>query len=527
MILGEPALAAAATVSGQSGITLDELFRRAAARRPGAIALADAPNREALTGSAPLRLSYGEADRMISAIAGRLRRMGLPTDAIVGIQMPNVVEHVLTVLGVLRAGLIAAPLPLLWRRADAVTALARVGAKALIGCRRVGTFEHCQFATRVAAEVFSIRYVCGFGGNLPDGVVPFDDLFTAAKLDAVPPLDRDGNAAAHVAVISFEVGEDGPVPVARRHLELLAGGLSVLLESRVEQDAALLSTIAPASFAGICLTLVPWLLTGGTLALHHPFDADIFARQRRDHRCGTLILPAPVAFRLAETGLLAREGPTTVLAAWHAPEQLAVGVEWRERDAVLVDVPIFGETGLVAARRGVGGRPAPIPFGMVAAPRESKDSVAVVELAATATNTLALRGPMVPRHAFPPGIERSDQPHFAIARDGFVDSGYGCRVDSLSETLVVTAPPSGIVNVGAYRFPLCTLLETIGRIDSGAALAALPDALTGQRLVGTAADLDAMAAALNALGVNPLVAAAFGERGEHVLREAVAVSGIR
>ncbi len=145
-------------------------------------------------------LTYAEADRVVSAIAGRLRRMGLPTDAVVGIQLPNIVENILTMLGVLRAGLIAAPLPLLWRRADAVTALARVGAKALITCGRVGNFDHGQLATRVAAEVFSIRYVCGFGEDLPDGVVPFDDLFTAAKLDPVPPLERDGNAAAHLAV---------------------------------------------------------------------------------------------------------------------------------------------------------------------------------------------------------------------------------------------------------------------------------------------------------------------------------------
>ena len=281
-------------------MTLDDLFRRAAARRPDAIALADAPNRESFTDGPPLRLTYAEADRMVSAIAGRLRRMGLPTDAIVGIQLPNTVENILTILGVLRAGLIAAPLPLLWRRADAVAALARVGAKALVTCRRVGKFDHCQFATRVAAEVFSIRYVCGFGAAVPDGVVPLDDLFAAAKLDPVPPLERAGNAAAHLAVISFEVGEDGPVPVARRHLELLAGGLGVLLESRLEQDANILSTMAPSTFAGICLTLVPWLLCGGTLVLHHPFDADVFARQRRDERCGTLILPAPVAFRLAE-----------------------------------------------------------------------------------------------------------------------------------------------------------------------------------------------------------------------------------
>ena len=524
MILGDPA--AAAADAPPSRITLDELFRRVAARRPGAIALADAPNRQAFTDGPPLRLSYAEADRMISAIAGRLRRMGLPTDAIVGIQMPNIVENVLTVLGVLRAGLIAAPLPLLWRRADAVTALARVGAKALIACRRVGDFAHCQFAARVAAEVFSIRYVCGFGANLPDGVVPLDDLFTATKLDSIPPLHREGNAAAHLAVISFEVGEDGPVPVARRHLEFLAGGLGVLLESRLEQDASVLSTIAPASFAGICLTLVPWLLTGGTLALHHPFDADILARQRRQDRCATLILPAPVAYRLAETGLFAREGPTTVLAAWPAPDRLAASAEWRERDAVLIDVPIFGEAGLLAARRGAGGRSAPMPFGAVVAPRTGQenghDPVIVAELSATETNTLALRGPMVPRQPFPPGIERSDQPHFEIGRDGSVDTGYACRLDPVSKTIAVTGPPSGIVNVGFYRFALCTLLETIGRIDAGAALAALPDPLLGQCLAGTAADLEAMQAALGALGVNPLVTAAFAERGEGNLRQAIA-----
>jgi hypothetical protein len=39
--------------------------------------------------------------------------------------------------------------------------------------------------------LFAIRYLCGFGANLPDGVVPFDDLFTADKLDPIPPLERE------------------------------------------------------------------------------------------------------------------------------------------------------------------------------------------------------------------------------------------------------------------------------------------------------------------------------------------------
>ncbi len=49
----------------------------------------------------------------------------------------------------------------------------------------------------------------------------------------------------------------------------------------------------------------------------------------------------------------------------------------------------------------------------------------------------------------------------------------------------------------------------------------MPDPLTGQRLVGTAADLAGMQSALSVLGANPLVTAAFGERGP-LLREAVA-----
>ncbi|HEX3936286.1 MAG TPA: class I adenylate-forming enzyme family protein [Xanthobacteraceae bacterium] len=521
MILGDFTRAAGAPSPGYGRITLDDLFRRAAARRPGAIALADPPNRQAFTDGQPLRLSYAEADRMVSAIAGRLRRIGLPTDAVVGIQMPNIVEHILTLLGVLRAGLIAAPLPQLWRRADAVTALARVGARALIACGRVGNFEPCLQATQVAAEVFSIRHVCGFGDKLPDGVVGLDDLFAAAKLDPIPSLDRGGNAAAHLAVTTFEVGEDGPLPVARRHLELLAGGVSTFLEGRLEQDASLLSAVPPASFAGLCLTLVPWLLAGGTLALHHPFDADVFARQRRNERAATLILPAAVAFRLAETGLFAREGPTTVLAAWHAPERImAVETDWPERDAALVDVAIFGEIGFVAARRGSGGRPVPLKPSAVAG--DGENAVTIAELAKSDSGTLALRGPLTPRAAFPPGIERSDQPHLRIGRDGFVDTGFPCRIDPLHQTVTVTGPPSGIVSVGAYRFPLCTLLAAIGRIDAAAAVAALPDASTGQRLVGTAADLAAMQAALAALGANPLVTAAFGERGAQVRREAVA-----
>src|SRR5262245_21361614 len=112
--------------------TLDALFRRAVARRPEAVALVDPPNRADFTDGPPRRLSYAEADRIVGAIAAQLNKLGLQPDTVVGIALPNTVELVLTVLGVLRAGLIAAPLPLLWRRAEMSRALRRIGAKIIV-----------------------------------------------------------------------------------------------------------------------------------------------------------------------------------------------------------------------------------------------------------------------------------------------------------------------------------------------------------------------------------------------------------
>ena len=378
---------------------------------------------------------------MVTAIAGRLRAMGLPTDAIVGIQLPNIVENILTMLGVLRAGMIVAPLPLLWRRADAVAALARIGAKALITCGHVGAFDHSQFALRVAAEVFSIRYVCGFGSNLPDGVVPFDDLFAAETLDPVPPLDRErqNNAAAHVAAVTFDVGEGGLVPVARSHPELLAAGLAVLLESRLPQDASILSALAPSSFAGICLTLLPWLLCGGTLVLHHAFDPRYFRRSaarrsmRRADPSRTGRLP------LAEAGAFAGDDTACVIAAWRSPELLATSPIWREPDTALVDVSIFGEAALVPARRGAGGAPSALRLGPVMAPRDGARGLWLPNSCAPtpARSRCAARWCRI-IHSRPV----SNAPACPISRSGtrgVVDTGYACRIDPGSDAITMTA----------------------------------------------------------------------------------------
>ena len=349
-----------------TGATLDDLFRRAGVRRPDALALIDPPNGETITGGAPRRLTYAEADRAISALAAKLRRLSLQTDMVVAMQLANTVDSVIALLGVLRAGMIAAPLPLLWREQEMVAALSRIGAKAIVTSSHVGLAAQSEIAMQVAAELFPIRHICGFGRDLPDGVVPLDDVFNPAPTEFYQPSVRPGPAAAHVAAITFDVTGDGLVPVARSQSELIAGGLAVFREAGIAENATILSTIPAASFAGIALTLMPWLLAGGTLALHHGFDPAVFAEQSRAHEPCSVVLPGPALAPLADAGLLGGH-IKNILALWRAPEQLAAAVPW-QRDAALVDIASFDETGLLPARRGPDGLPAPIPHGAFVAP---------------------------------------------------------------------------------------------------------------------------------------------------------------
>src|SRR6266581_4145080 len=99
---------------------------------------------------------------------------------------------------------------------------------------------------------------------------------------------------------------------------------------------------APSSFAGLTSSLVVWLLSGGTLALHHPFDGDVIKQQINEHSCDTLIAPAQLALRLAEIDMRSRlPSLRNVIGLWRAPEQVASSPLWITEQAVLTDVYLF------------------------------------------------------------------------------------------------------------------------------------------------------------------------------------------
>ncbi|EAQ34770.1 AMP-dependent synthetase and ligase, partial [Nitrobacter sp. Nb-311A] len=154
--------------------TLDELFDRILARQPDRPALIDPPDKLRVTGQSPQSLTFAQADRAVSALAAHFIDAGLPVNSVIAVQLPNTIELVLTVLAAYRAGLIVALLPQLWRQAELTVAINRTGARAIVAMGNIDGVDHADLAMNAAAEVFSVRHVCGFGSNLPEGMVPLD-----------------------------------------------------------------------------------------------------------------------------------------------------------------------------------------------------------------------------------------------------------------------------------------------------------------------------------------------------------------
>ena len=493
--------------------TLDTLFKRVLSRQPDALALVDPANKRHVTGEAPRRLTYAQADRIISSLAAHFIESGLPANSVIAIQMPNTVEFALTVLAAYRAGLIVAVLPLLWRQAELTMALNRTAARAIVTSGRVDGILYSDLAMNAAAEAFSIRHVCGFGTDLPEGMFSLDHAITRESTTARAVIE-DGRKAA---LITFDVTADGFRPVPRAHLSLIAGGLAISLESDVPQGATVMSAFAPMSFAGLASSLVVWLLSGGTLVLHHPFDEEVLEQDINDNRCDTLITPAQLALRLDELDLSARmPSLRNVIGLWRSPEQVASSANWGSHQASLTDVYLFGEAGLFGARRNAAdGSPARIKPGPHGAPRELPGSSIAGDILLTPRGTLGLRGPMIPVAAYAPAPPPSDSLIPAPPRD-FVDTDFAARFDRTAGAINITAPPSGIMAVGGYRFLAQDLQEWSRRLGQGALLTALPDRLSGHRLAGRAHDNGRARDALAELGLNPLMVEAFRDRANTV-----------
>lgn len=446
-------------------VSLDMLVHKTAQSRGGQLAVADAADRSDWTGGTPRRLTYGELDDAVEATAEALRDLSLETGAVIGMLPTNTVDSVIAFLGAVRAGLIVAPVPPTWRAAEIVPAFDVVSTKAIITADRLEDAPFSEIARDAAIDIFGVRFVLGIGDDLADGVAPLSQITVSAAQRT--PGQRDG-VADHVATVTWAMSKTGDiVPVQRSHNQWIATGLMHLLEGRIEQSASIHSAFSLTGMVGIGTVLVPWLLAGGTLHLHHfrslaGLSNDVAACDP-DH----VVLPAPLADPLAERLSETGTAVPTISAVWRSGYPgAAADIAARRAD---IDLLILDEFAVSASWRGSADRPAALPLGEIRAPRAAAGAPVLLETRLVGRPTRAhdagngllagevsVAGAMVPSAHWPGGRA---QP---IAAD---DAGF-VRTGLIAEPLDVEPPSCRVVGRDGTALAVGGTVIHLGAVDA-------------------------------------------------------------
>ena len=288
---GEPAPRARLTGGG--------LLRAHAPAFPAALALADARGQQ---GAPSRRFTYAQADIGADALASVFASLGLAPGDRIAVQLPNDALAPLVTLAAWRAGLTVVALPFLWRRYEIAQVTAELKPQALLGA---GAFEGHSIAhglCDVAAKEMSVRFVLGFGPDLPDGVAPLDSLLDMTR-HAVAPM-QSGDLTSP-ALVTFTARAGAPfAPVVHTEDELLTLGSNGVEALSLDARDVLLNPFPFSSPAGLSFALMPWLLSGCTLLQHQPFDLERFGAQLIEDGVTVTALPVPLITTLAATGIL-------------------------------------------------------------------------------------------------------------------------------------------------------------------------------------------------------------------------------
>ena len=461
-------------------LTADGLLRRRASQRPGVIALSDPPNLEALGFGPPKSLSYREADTAVDALASFFIELGLEPGDTIAVQLPNLALCPLTLLAAWRAGLTVAALPMLWRAHEIAKACEEVAPKALIGVSSFAGQNYAETLCAIAVSQISVRFVLGFGRGLPDGVASLDEAIAAGQ----NKRDRLMEAPPRVtpAMITFTARAGAPLlPIVRREEELLAHGAMTVLALSLDTHDVILNPYPLTGPLGLSLGLMPWLIGGGTLAQHHPFDYAPFIEQLLETGATVTAAPPAILAELAKDGVLRR--PSCRLrrlgAVWSMPELAGPPPPpFYGATPLLFDVYPLGDLTSLVLRRETRAGPTSLPLGRIHLEDDGEAAVFLeTKLARVRSGggDLLLRGPLVPHGPAGP---------LALDADGFVSTGLRAETETGDGTRLRLKRDPELLHHGGFTLAGCELDQLYqsfpGFLD--AACFVLPDPIVGDRI---------------------------------------------
>lgn len=279
-------------------VRIDDLFEKHVREKTDVEACVDPVNSMDIVGRAPRRLSWWQLEGLVSRYTAVFHAHGLRKDDALVVQLPNLVDLPAIYLACARLGIIISPAPVQYREHELGYIAESIDAKAAITANRIGKHAHGEMLVRVKEAHAKLQHVFVLGDAVP-GAIEIEPLLAKAKqseLAAAQRAEQEANVSADdILTICWTSGTEArPKGVPRSHNEWIIMGEGVVHAGDIEDGDHLLNPFPMVNMAGISTSFVSWLLVGGKLVQHQPFDLQVFLSQIRDEKIDYTVAPPAI-----------------------------------------------------------------------------------------------------------------------------------------------------------------------------------------------------------------------------------------
>jgi len=287
---------------------IDDLFEKNVREKTDREACVDPINCMDIVGREPRRLSWWQLEDLVSRYTAVFTAHGLRKDDALVVQLPNTIDLPAVYLACARLGIIVSPAPVQYREHELSYISESIDAKAALTATRIGKHAHGEMLVRVKAAQPKLQHVFVLGDAV-EGATQIEPLLGKVKqsdLAAAQRAEQEANVSADdIVTICWTSGTEArPKGVPRSHNEWIIMGEGVVHAGDIEDGDHLLNPFPMVNMAGISTSFVSWLLVGGKLVQHQPFDLQVFLKQIRDEKIDYTVAPPAILNLLLQNDAL-------------------------------------------------------------------------------------------------------------------------------------------------------------------------------------------------------------------------------
>ena len=270
------------------------------------VCLVDSPGTMASLGRQPARLTWAELDAAVDRCAGMFYAHGVAAGDVLGIQIPNSVELVITYLALNRLGAILSPYATAYRRHEIAQLAAIAEVRGFVTAAVHAGRDLREDIAAVFDGLPSAKTLFVWNGTQSHGDVPLNlpDVLSGPE----PGAEYRSHVAAlrphpnDCTMIIFTSGTTGvPKGVPRAYGDSMASARNTVGVPRLTGDDVLLNSMPMVNAGSIAGIFLPWLLTGCRLVQHDPFDLHVFASQIEQERVTYTVVPPTILNDMVST----------------------------------------------------------------------------------------------------------------------------------------------------------------------------------------------------------------------------------